>query len=75
MLASVAPGISLSPRFHWYVSGADPVATTENTTCAPTATVWLWGCVVITGGLANVSTASDTNSLRTDPAALLTTTL
>jgi hypothetical protein len=54
------------------LSGEVPVAVKENEAVCPAVTVWLAGCVVISGA---TFTVSDTTLLVTLPAVLLTTTV
>ena len=48
-LSTVTPTIFTPPFLHWHKILRLPVATTENTTAVPSATVVDTGCVVITG--------------------------
>jgi hypothetical protein len=61
---------------HWYVSGAVPVAVTENVADCPAVTVRLAGCTVIEGATgAGAFTVSIAVLLVALPAELLTFTL
>jgi len=44
------------------VNGAVPLATTENETFWPCATIWLWGWALIAVGKMNVNAATARNS-------------
>src|SRR5438093_9729100 len=59
-------------RRHWKLTRGAPVATTENETFAPSSTVRLTGCVVMTGD--DALTVRVAGALTTTPARLLTTT-
>jgi hypothetical protein len=52
-------------KYHWYVRGDGPVATTEKVTEAPVDTVWETGSVVMVTGF-EVCTVSTAAELVTD---------
>ena len=49
--------MSTPPFFHWKVGAGVPLAAAVKVTLAPAFTVWLTGCVVITGATWTVRTA------------------
>jgi len=55
--ALVAPEMAVPLNCHWYVGAGVPLAPAVKVTEAPVNTVWLAGCVVITGAAVTVKTA------------------
>ena len=59
--------VGLLPTYHWYVSGAVPVATTVIVAVAPEVIVWLCGCVVMMAAV-GVAAAEASLTLNVWPA-------
>ena len=73
--ALVAPPM-LVPFFrHWKVGVGEPLAATVKVTEVPAVTVWLTGCIVITGALTAVVTTSVAPALVMEPAEFEATTV
>ena len=53
-----APAIAWPSLCHWYTSGSDPLATTDNVSAWPSSLVSPLGCVRITTGCTTVSLTS-----------------
>ena len=68
---ALAPSIASPPLCHWYTSGSEPLATTDNVSAWPSSLVSPSGCVRITTGCTTVSL---TSSLTALPAGFFITT-